>query len=156
MQKHKHYSGRANEWRTIKKEESIPMVTSEERLKILKMIQEGKITAEEGSQLIGALDSDSATVQPDPAKEVSGSPRGKSGRWFHIRVTDKVEGKTRVNVRIPISLLQVGLKIGAKFSPEVEKIDMDELTQFLNSNETGPIIDVEDGEENEHVEIFVE
>jgi len=30
------------------------MVTSEERMKILKMINDGKITAEEGSKLLGA------------------------------------------------------------------------------------------------------
>ncbi len=46
------------------------MATSEERMKILKMIQEGKLTAEEAAQLMEALEdrrssSSSADVPPE-------------------------------------------------------------------------------------------
>ena len=54
------------------------MATSEERLKILKMIQEGKITAEEGMQLFKALE-ESAKKQPEVSKDQS---RGKGRAFF--------------------------------------------------------------------------
>ena len=42
------------------------MVTSEERMKILKMINDGKITAEEGSQLLSALSERSDKTRKSP------------------------------------------------------------------------------------------
>lgn len=134
------------------------MSTSEERLKILKMIQEGKITAEEGIQLIEALDetttaSDSA--QTDGSSIPSGSGRG-GAKWLRVRVTDTKTGKVRVNVRLPVNVVSAGLKMGAKFSPEVECLDVDQLMTHIRSGETGQIVDVIDEQDSEHVEVFIE
>lgn len=123
------------------------MSTSEERLKILKMVQEGKITAEEGIQLIEALDDSSAPAQA--------APRG-GGRWLRVRVTDTNTGKVRVNVRLPLNVVNAGLKMGAKFSPEVEGLDVDQLMTFVRSGETGQVVDVFDEKDGEHVEVFIE
>lgn len=128
------------------------MATSEERLKILKMIQEGRITAEEGARLMEALERGSRASG-------AGAPAGstaKTGRWFRVRVTDTTTGKTRVNLRLPVNLVNAGVKMGARFSPEVEGLDMDQLMQHINSGETGQIVDVYDDEDGEHVEVFIE
>jgi hypothetical protein len=127
------------------------MATPEERMRILKMIQDGKITAEEGARLIQALD-----VQKPSATADSSSGSAKAARWFHVRVTDNNTGKTRVNVRLPVSLLNAGMKMGARFSPEVEGLDMEQLNQFINSGEVGKVVDVVDSEDGEHVEVFIE
>ena len=126
------------------------MTTSEERMRILKMIQDGKITADEGSRLIQALDTHKPGSTPSPT--TSGAP--KTGRWFHVQVTNT--GKTRVNIRLPVNLLQAGMKIGARFSPEVQGLDMDQLNQFINSGEVGKVVDVIDEEDGEQVEVFIE
>jgi hypothetical protein len=136
------------------------MTTPEERMRILKMIQDGKINAEEGAHLIQALD----TQKPPSTGGAGGKTaltqdgRGgaKSARWFRVRVTDTNTGKTRVNVRLPVSLLHAGMKMGARFSPEVQGLDMDQLTQFINSGEVGKVVDVIDDEDGEHVEVFIE
>jgi hypothetical protein len=132
------------------------MTTPEERMRILKMIQDGKITAEEGAHLIQALDTQK---QPSNAGAGEASPQQggpKGSRWFRVRVTDTNTGKTRVNVRLPVSLIHAGMKMGARFSPEVEGLDMDQLTQFINSGEVGKVVDVIDDEDGEHVEVFIE
>lgn len=141
------------------------MAPSPERLKILKMVQEGKITAEEAIQLIEALDESAAVRQAaakptveDPLFEpVTPVPVSKSAaRWLRVRVTDTNTGRVRVNVRLPINVVSAGLKMGAKFSPEVQGLDVDQLMAFVRSGETGQIVDVFDDEDGEHVEVFVE
>ncbi len=128
------------------------MVTTEERMRILKMIQEGKITAEEGAKLLAALrESRKETIRATP----SGGMRGGKG-WLHVRVTDMATGKAKVNVNLPVSLMEAGMKIGAQYAPEIRDID---LTQFIEEARTQPmgkVIDVIDEEDGEHVEIFIE
>jgi hypothetical protein len=131
------------------------MVTSEERLKILKMIQEGKISPEEGIQLMDALE-DSGNQGKDKGSTAPASPAGKGARWLRVRVTDTDTGKVRVNVRLPVSVINAGLKMGARFSPEVEGLDMEQLMGFVQSGETGKIVDVIDDNDGEHVEVFIE
>ncbi len=132
------------------------MATIEERLKILKMIQEGKITAEEGAQLMDALDGPKEPGAERPSGSGPVGATGKNNRWFHVRVTDTNTGKTRVNVRLPLSMVSAGVKMGARFAPEVEGLDMDQLMQYVNSGETGQVVDVVDEKDGEHVEVFVE
>jgi hypothetical protein len=129
------------------------MATSEERLKILKMIQEGKMTADEGAQLIHALDHPRTPAAPLPT--VAPNP-SRAPRYFRVRVTDTHSGKTRVNVRLPVNLVSAGMKMGAKFSPELQGLDMEQLSRHINSGEVGKIVDVFDDKDGEHVEVFIE
>jgi len=127
------------------------MATTEERMQILKMVSEKKITAEEGARLLSAL-------EPDKKREqrvvMVGAP--SSPRWFRIRVTDLETGKSKVNVNLPMSLVNVGIKMGARFAPEVEGVDFDEVVEQIKSGAQGKIIDVEDVQDGERVEIYVE
>jgi hypothetical protein len=128
------------------------MPTNEERLKILKMVQDGKITAEQAIQLLESVDSDKTASPGSPSKTQTGG----SGHWFRVKVSDTITGKMRANIRLPISLVNAGLKMGAKFSPEMDGMDMNVLNEALRSNRTGLIMDVFDDEDGEHVEIYIE
>ncbi len=126
------------------------MASSEERMKILKMIEEGKLSAEEGTKLLAALSE----------KRMSAPPRmpgmASAPRWLRIRVTDVRSGRSKASVQIPLALVDAGLKIGAHFAPEVEGVDMSNVMEAMRSGMTGKIIDVIDEEDGEHVEIYVE
>jgi hypothetical protein len=127
------------------------MATTEERLKILKMIEEGKISAEEGAKLLSALsESRRPPGMPNPPRP-PGSPR-----WLRVRVTDIHSGRSKASVQIPLDLVDAGMKIGAHFAPEVNGVDMNNVMQAVRSGMTGKIIDVIDDEDGEHVEIYVE
>ncbi len=132
------------------------MATSDERLRILRMIQEGKITPEEGIQLMEALDAGNKNLGKRTPPEPPAPPAARSARYLRVRVTDTDSGKVRVNVRLPISVVTAGLKMGARFSPEVEGLDVGQLMEFVQSGETGKIVDVYDDEDGEHVEVFIE
>jgi hypothetical protein len=123
------------------------MATTEERLKILKMIEEGKLSAEEGAKLLSALAS---------ANRPLGGLSASGAKWLRVRVTDVATGRSKATVQIPLALMDAGMKIGAHFAPEVEGVNMDQLMEALRSGMTGKIIDVTDDEDGEHVEIFVE
>ena len=131
------------------------MATVEERMKILKMVEDGKVTAEDGAKLLAALD-DSRKTAPRPPMPPPAPGTTASGRWLRIRVTDVNTGRPKVNVNIPMGLVNVGLKMGAKFAPEVDGLDVQQITEAINSGMTGKIIDVMDEEDGEHVEIYVE
>ena len=65
-------------------------------------------------------------------------------------------GRNKVNVNIPVGLVNVGLKMGARFAPEVEGVDFEEIMEAIRSGQQGKIMDVTDEEGGERVEIFVE
>ncbi len=124
------------------------MATNEERLKILKMIDEGKITAEEGAKLLSALSENRKTARRPPLRGATGS-----ARWLKVRVTDTMTGKAKATVTLPLGLADPGLNIASKYAPDVA---FDELVEAINAGAEGKIIDVYDEEDGEHVEIFIE
>ena len=123
-------------------------MSSEERIKILTMVNEGKITAEEGARLIEAL----KKQERSSAVEQTGE-----ARWLRVRVMDLNTGKESVRVNLPISLVNVGMKMGARFIPEAEQESlMEDLAEALSQGVMGKIVDVVDEEEGQRVEVFVE
>jgi hypothetical protein len=125
------------------------MAANEERMKILQMLEDGKITPEEATTLLRALGKGSGigptTVGAD----------GES-RYLRIRVTDLDSGQGKINVTIPFGLVSAGLRIADRFTPEFEDVDMQELEEAILSGASGKIIEVVDAEDNERVEIYVE
>lgn len=123
------------------------MVSTEERMKILKMIDEGKITAEEGAKLLATLSDSRKSARKSSTLRMGGA------RWLRIRVTDMVTGKPKATVNLPLGLVDAGLNIAAQYAPGIA---FDELVEAINAGAEGKIIDVVDEEDREHVEIFIE
>jgi hypothetical protein len=134
---------------------------SDERMTILRMIENNKITAEQGAQLLSAMGKTGETpappandfTQPQPAS--TGAASG-SARRFRVQVTDIASGKNKVSVNLPLSLVRWGLRTGKKFSSDLDDIDMDELANMLEGDEDGQFIEVFDEEDGEHVRVFIE
>ena len=127
------------------------MATVEERLQILKMIEEGKISAAEGAELLRALDTKGERGPTlEPMKGTS------NPRWFRVRVTDMQSGRNKVNVNIPMGLVNVGIKMGARFAPQIEGKELNTIMDAVRSGQLGKIVDIVDTDDGERVEIFVE
>jgi DNA repair exonuclease SbcCD ATPase subunit len=118
----------------------------DERRKILEMVQQGTITADEAAQLLDALRSQ----EEESARRTQRRPR-----WVRIRVTDTHEDKVRVNLTLPVGLVRAGLRAGGSIAG-VEGLDTEMLESVLNRGEMGHILDIRDKEDGERVEIFVE
>ena len=142
----------------------------DERLQILRMIEEGKVSATEGVALLSALSGERKPA-PAPARPVEGDrpqpeikkavvaaetrPSNGGPRFFKVRVTDIETGRAKTSVTLPLALVDWGLKIGARYAPEAD-IDMREIGEMLRMGIEGKLVDVMDEEDGEHVEIFVE
>jgi hypothetical protein len=123
------------------------MASSEERLKILQMIQDGKISPEDGAKLLEALGRGAGRVGS------RGAIAADDGRYVRIRVTDTTTGRAKVSVNLPLSLVSAGIGIAARYSPGIEE---EYLMDAIRSGLTGKVIDVIDEEQGDHVEIFIE
>ena len=78
----------------------------------------------------------------DTGKQILGREAGDTGKT------------TRIIIRM--GLVNVGMKMGARFAPDMEGVDFDVLTEAVRSGASGKVMDVVDEEEGERVEIFVE
>jgi len=125
----------------------------EEKIKILKMIEEGKITSVEGEKLLAAMEEKSTKLEK---QKINGG-----AKWLKIRVLEEKEKgkKTKVNVNIPIAIVQTGLKIGKGFDENLDsalnEIDIKDIMEMIKSGAEGKIVDIET-DEGETVEIYVE
>ena len=127
------------------------MATVEERMKILKMVEEGKITAEEGAKLLAALSESRKPPTPPNVPVVGGE-----ARWFRVRVTDTLTGKIKTTVNLPLGIVAVGIKMGARFVPSMDGEQMQAILEALRSGMVGKIVEATNAEDSELVEIFVE
>lgn len=124
----------------------------EEKMQILTMVKEGKITAEEGVKLLDALDNNVNTLD-------NANMNTKKAKWLKIKVFDP-EDSTKVNVTLPISLVNLGVKLAGKFSPEFKEAgltedDMEEIFAAIKNGETGKIVEV-DSDDGTKVEVVIE
>jgi len=82
---------------------------NDDRKRILAMLAEGKITADEADRLIDALGRGPAQT----AAALPGSNRAP--KYFRVEVyaNDGDAGPTKVNVRVPMQLLRAGVRLSA-------------------------------------------
>jgi hypothetical protein len=128
------------------------MTTVDERMRILKMVEDGKISAEDAAKLLAAL----AESRKPPTPPIPPSGAAGDARWFRVRVTDIRTGKAKINVNIPAGLVNVGIRMGARFAPNLEAGQMQAMVDAIKSGAMGKIVDATDEESGERVEVFVE
>lgn len=122
-----------------------------EKMQILTMVEEGKITAEEGMRLLNALEDTDTSDAP--------SYSGAKVKWLKVRVFDP-EDNVKVNVTLPTLLINVGIKLASKFSPEfrdagLTEESVEEILAAIKSGTTGKIVDI-DAEDGTKVEVVLE
>jgi hypothetical protein len=127
------------------------MATAEERLQILDMIQSGQITVDEGARLLEALKEEGEDRLPEEPR-LGG--RAKEPDQFRIRVTDLETGRQKVDMRMPWSLVNVGINMGARFARD--EIKVEDFVEAVQAGAEGKIMDLVDEEDGERIEVFVE
>ena len=92
---------------------------SNERRQILQMLSEGKIDTDEAERLLDALN------RGDQPQAAAVQPSGKP-KWLRVEVKcdpDEHNGRENVNVKVPLSLLRAGVKLGS-LMPEKARAKM--------------------------------
>jgi hypothetical protein len=80
---------------------------TDERKKILEMLSEGKITADEAGRLLSAVSKDNGSYSVNTGN--------KEPKYLRIMVEPGPESKSpdKVNIRVPLKLIRAGLKLAA-------------------------------------------
>jgi DUF4097 and DUF4098 domain-containing protein YvlB len=145
----------------------------ENRMGILKMVSEGKITPEEALELLKAIESKQIATQSDDEalirlsaqdykdddEPVEGEgERKKRPRFLIIQVTEG--GKKKVNVKIPLKLARLAMRFipksaQAHMKAEGVEFDINELLSGLEEIGAGEeLVNVVDDDKGEVVRIF--
>ena len=114
-----------------------------DRAQVLKMVEAGTINATDGMRLLDAVG--------HPARQPE-----LSGRWLRLRVTDLMTQRPKVSLNLPMAWVALGLRIGSHYSPELAQIDLNEVLEVVRAGAEGRLIEVEDVEDGERIEIFVD
>ena|ERR1700686_437921 len=117
----------------------------DERNRILHMVETGKVTAAQAAQLLDML----ALEQPH-------SDERSQKRMVRVRVTNLTNNRQKANVVIPVSLINVGLRLATRLLPQVSGSALEDLLHAIASGVTGRLLDLQDLEEGERVEIYTE
>ncbi len=110
------------------------------------MIAEKQITAAEGARLLEALRLGEPGLREEPSRP----------RSLRVKVTNRYNGKVKLNVTIPVALVDVGIKMGATFAPEMAGMDVSAIQAAIREGVQGRILSFDDDDDEERVEIFVE
>ncbi len=122
------------------------MSDTEERLRVLRMIESGQVNAEEGARLLDTL----ATPRDSVTRNTM------ANRTLRVKVIDIASGRQKVNVTVPTTLLSVGVKLGAQLLPRTSAAAISDIQHLIEAGKRGRIYELQDLEEGERIEIFVE
>lgn len=122
----------------------------EEKMRILKMVEEGKISAEQAVGLLDALGQAEVPADAPAAnwvEPVNAPGAGYDDKMLRV-VVDTPEGD-KVNVQLPVKIVQQMLKVTGKLPIQwegSEKIDLEALTtailECIDNETLGTIVDV--------------
>ena len=121
---------------------------NEERLKILRMLENKKITAAEAAKLLETLENSETNDE---------TFSGKGAKNLKIKVYEGDLTQPKVNVKVPLLLVKfIGKVVPEKAEVKLNKhnISMEKIMEMVEKDQSGKILEVE--EENEKVEIYIE
>src|SRR5690348_10954455 len=124
------------------------MTTStDERNRILSMVEAGQITAVQAAELLDTL---------IPIYEQSASQL--ENRTVRIWLTDMSTNRRKMNVTatLPVYLVSTSLRLLARLVVQLNDSTIQHVIRALEKGITGRLIDVQDLEEGKRLEIFVE
>jgi hypothetical protein len=110
----------------------------EEQMKILKMIEDGVITAADGMKLLEAINDEPQATEGEKSETVE---------WVKIKVSDPKRVNKDVNIKLPMSLIKIGMKIGEKFSvnfgTNLDPGDFQKILEAIQEGGAGEVINIE-------------
>lgn len=120
--------------------------------RVLQLVAEGKLSAEDAAPLLSALDDTSRSgpaAPPTAAEPEAGQASARNPRYARVEVRER--GKRVVDLRVPMSLGRFALSR----VPGLSSQQIAEFEQAASSGAHGPILDIED-EDGDGVRIVLE
>ena len=120
---------------------------------ILRLVSEGKLSAEEAAPIIEALGRPAPPRPPDPPEHpfAGAGPTKAPGRGRRIRIQVSERGRKVVDVRVPFAFAAMA----ARMVPGLPDTYAALIEQAVSTDMVGPIVDTQD-EDGDAVLISVE
>ena len=140
--------------REVTEERTITKRTGSESLEVLEMVKDGRVTPEQGTELLAALKSRSSGL-------AAAAGGGERPRFVRVRVNvqgDKEE-KVAVNCNLPIAMADLALKVleSAKITQEGQTIEFGQYMKDLGGMDVATILQmVKEGAEGKLVDVHVD
>lgn len=125
------------------------MTTAEERMQILKMLKEGKISVEEADSLLSAIG--------EEREETAIVQKGRAKAKF-LKVLISGSNGEVVKVNVPISLVRLAMNFmpeEAKRKINMKQIDVEEIIRQVEEGAEGKLVEIGDPG-GDKVEVWVE
>ena len=118
--------------------------------RVLQLVAEGRLTADEAAPLLDALDDRAAAA---PAADAAGSRAGEAndGPASAVRIEVTESGRKVVNLRVPLALGRTAINR----VPGLSDATSDRIREAITAGIKGPILDVED-DEGDGVRVVIE
>ena len=118
---------------------------------VLRLVAEGKLSADEAAPIIEALGRHSPPRPPEPPAAVPPLTAGKArGRRVRIQVTER--GRRVVDVRVPLAFAAMA----ARMVPGIPDSYAALIERAVEDDMVGPIVDLAEDEDGDGVLITVE
>jgi hypothetical protein len=109
--------------------------------KILRLVAEGRLTAEEADEILHALDSAPPGAQPaDEPPAQAEEPASSAGAPRHLRIEVTENGRRVVNLRVPINIAGWA----SSLLPGLSDQDANRIRGAIASGVRGAIVDIDD------------
>ncbi len=117
----------------------------EDQNQILERIARGGLSAEEGSVLLAAANS----IHPAQAGLT------KPGT-LRVKITNLDSGRVKLSINIPLSLIDVGIGMGARFAPHLDDSAFEQVADAVREGSAEKVLEVLEEANREQVEIWIE
>jgi hypothetical protein len=111
---------------------------------VLRLVAEGRLTADEAGPILDALDARSRGTDDDPAPDRGGE---RTGRVLRIEVSDA--GRKVINLRVPLALGRAAISQ----VPGISEATSDRIREAIAAGIKGSIVEVEDGGDGVRISI---
>lgn len=113
-------------------------MTDDPLQQVLRLVADGRLTAEEAAPILDALERRGEAPGPAPASAAEPPPERGQPRFARIEVTES--GRKAVDLRIPLSIGRRALS----FIPGLSSGQAAELEEAVSGGVRGPIVDIAD------------
>ena len=125
--------------------------SKDERDRILQLVEAGQLSAIQAAELFDAWESGEDT----PQDRVVEHRQNRILRW---RATNLKSSSRKMHLigSMPVPLVKVSLRLGAQLIPQLKNNIVEDLVRAIDNSTTGRVLDLQDLENGERLEIFVE
>ncbi len=122
-------------------------MATEERNRILSMVEVGQVSASQAAQLLDTLSMQQEQAEPRPQNHT-----------LRIWVSDTSSRRSRMKMTatLPVPLVSLSLRMLSHFAPQLNENAVQHVIQAIERGAIGRVLDVQDLEEGKRLEIFVE